>query len=86
MGTINDYSTFAFFLQGYQASDQATNSSDSNVLYYGFVDKEGAWYIQEQTTSGTTLAWRYAKGTSGFTTNWALRESLTYETWNEAFK
>ena len=91
MPTINDYSTFAFMLQGYQASDQALNSGDTNILYYGFVDRFGAWYIQEQTTSdaGNTLAWRYDKGSEAegitFATAWAARESGTYQRWDSEF-
>jgi len=85
MGTINDFATFAFFLQGYQAVDQAQHTTDSNILYYGFVNNEGAYYIQEQTTSGTTIAWRYDRGNSDFSTAWDARESGSYQRWDKEF-
>lgn len=90
MGTLNDFSQFAFFLQGLQASDQAIKSTDANVAYYGFVNREGAWYIQEQTRIGSgvgsTMTYRYAQGTANFDTNWGIREDLTYARWDTTFK
>ncbi len=44
--------------------------------YYGYVDKNANWYIQQTTT--TTI--RYIKGTSGgYLTNWGNRATLTYD-------
>jgi len=86
MGTINDYARFGFLLQGYQASEQATNTTNTNIVYFGFVGREGDWYIQEQTTDGTTLQWRYDKGDDAFATAWAARQSGTYQQWDTEFK
>lgn len=83
--TVNDYSSFAFLLKGMQPSDRAVKSTNPNVSYDGWVDRFGAWYIQEMTVSGTTIAWRFIKGASGYSTNWALRETFSYELWDVAF-
>ena len=50
--------------------------------YYGFVHKTGAWYISKETSSGS---YRYAKGTSSFTTNWTGRALLTYDYFDAVF-
>ena len=50
--------------------------------YYGYVNKDGAWYIQKETASG---AYRYIKGTTDFTTNWTGRTGLTYDYFNNIF-
>lgn len=88
MPTHADYSTFAFLLQGYNASDQAIKSTDSNVRYYGFVDAFGKWYIQEETTSDNenTFAWRYDKGDDNFATAWSARESGTYQQYDVEYQ
>ena len=43
------------------------------TVYYGFVDKTGAWFIMKEESSG---AYRYTKGDSNFSTNWTTRNSL----------
>lgn len=56
---------------------------DSTPAYYGFVDKSGNWYImQEDDTTGN---FRYTKGTSGFSTNWTNRATLTYDYFDAVF-
>lgn len=60
-----------------------TDLDDSAPAYYGFVDKDGNWFIQkEDDTSG---AYRYVKGTSSYSTNWTNRGSLTYDYFNNVF-
>lgn len=49
--------------------------------YYGFVDKDGNWYVQKIT--GGTIT--YSKGTTSFATNWGNRASLTYSTFDNVF-
>lgn len=49
--------------------------------YYGFVDANGGWYIM-QSSSG---AYRYAAGTSDYTTNWTGRAGLTYDYFYNVF-
>lgn len=50
--------------------------------YYGYVNKEGAWFIQKESSSG---AYRYTKGSSDFSTNWTNKASLTYDYFNVIF-
>lgn len=78
-----DYSTFAFSLDGYRINDDDEKSTDPEIQYYGYSDRFGAWYIQEHNT--TLRSYRYAKGDSGYATNYAARESLTYTRWDQAF-
>jgi len=87
MPTINDYSAFAFMLQGYQVAEQDIKSDDADVRYYGFVDAFGAGYIQEETTAGDAITWKYDKIAKGnFSTAWSARESGTYQQWDDEFK
>jgi len=64
---------------GYRISEIDDSSSPA---YYGFVDKTGAWFIMKEESSG---AYRYAKGSSGFSTGWSSRTSLTYGYFDEVF-
>jgi len=53
--------------------------------YYGYINKDGAWYIQKELSTG---AYRYTKGSSDFTnalSGWPNRTNLTYEYFNEVF-
>jgi hypothetical protein len=63
-----------------------TEVDDAGVdVYYGFVNKDGAWFIQKELSTG---AYRYTKGTSDFTnvtTGWPNRASLSYGYFNDIF-
>lgn len=63
-----------------------TEIDDSGVdTYYGYVNKDGAWYIQKELSTG---AYRYTKGASDFTnitTGWPNRTSLSYGYFNDIF-
>lgn len=54
----------------------------SSPAYYGFLKKNGYWYIMKEDSSGN---YRYVKGTTSFTTNWSDRASLTYDYFNSIF-
>jgi len=61
---------------------------DETVIpqYYGFMNKDGNWYIMEDNdATGVT---RYCSGAnaSDYPTNWTNRVSLTYGYPNESFK
>lgn len=67
---------------GYNITEIDDSGADT---YYGFVNKDGAWYIQKELSTG---AYRYVKGTSDFTnatTGWPNRASLTYGYFNDIF-
>lgn len=56
---------------------------DSTVpAYYGFINKEGAWYIMQEGSDGSYL---YSADSSGFTTAWADKENLTYDYFDNVF-
>ena len=92
MGTINDYTYFHQRQAGYQISDEDANSADSDITYYGYLNQEGQWYIMREDVSvggdDDVKAFRFTKGAldSDYTTNWALRESLTYADFEATFK
>lgn len=51
---------------------------DGTTSYYGFQNKDGAWFIMQEDASGN---YRYTKGSSDFTnatTGWPNRADLTY--------
>ncbi len=58
---------------------------DDNEMgtYYGFTNKDGAWFImKEDTDSGS---FRYIKGDSDFSGNWSKREQTTYDYYHNIF-
>jgi hypothetical protein len=86
--TINDFMYFYTKLNNYKLSQQQVNSGDSDITYYGFIDRKGNWYImkQDRSVSGTAeIAYTFIKGSSLYSTNWTNRESLTYATFDSTF-
>lgn len=60
-----------------------TEIDDASLpAYYGFVNKTGAWFIQREGSSGD---YRYVRGSSGFSTNWTNRASLSYDYFDNVF-
>ena len=55
---------------------------DSTPAYYGFTNKDGAWFIMKEDSSGN---YRYAKGSSSFSTNWTGRALLSYDYFENIF-
>lgn len=80
---LNDGALIAFALDGYKISDQKANAGDPTIIYNGFVNRNGGWYIMEQNTTNGT--YRYSKGNSGYTTAFAARESGTYDYFYNVF-
>lgn len=64
---------------GYNITEIDDSLSDT---YYGYINKDGEWFVRKETASG---AYRYAKGSSDFATNWTNRTSLTYDYFNNVF-
>lgn len=60
-------------LDQYHVSD---GDETGATKYYGFLTKEGYWYIMQNNTSANT--YRYARGSSLYSANWANRASLSY--------
>lgn len=57
---------------------------DDNALpsYYGFVNKDGAWYISKEDSTGS---YRYTKGSSNFALSWTGRALLSYDYFDAVF-
>lgn len=66
-------------LEGYYISDQETGATS----YYGYLNKDGYWYIMKAVTTGAEINYTYVKGSSGY--NWANRASETYAVFNITF-
>ena len=60
-----------------------TEIDDGSPSYYGYVDKNGNWYITKEDT--LTGQYRYAKGETSFSDNWTGRASLTYDYFSNTF-
>lgn len=70
---------------GYKIS-KIDDTSSSTYAYYGFVNSDGAWYIQQETLSGVnTGSFQYYKGTANFSSNWTNRASFTYDDFEDIF-
>lgn len=64
---------------GYEISEL----DDAQVpAYYGFVNKDGAWYIAKEGSGGD---YRYTRGSNNFATGWSNRVSATYDYFNNVF-
>lgn len=83
----NDYSTEHLLndrfrllcLEGYAISDQEVGTTS----YYGYVNKDGKWYIVKAVISGNVTNYTYAKGDSGY--NWAGRATESYQNFATTF-
>jgi len=57
---------------GYRVAELDDTSSPT-YSYYGFIDKDGAWFIMREGSTGT---YEYVAGSSGFAAAWALRDDV----------
>jgi len=64
---------------GYEVTEIDDSATPS---YYGFVHKDGAWYITREDATG---GFRYANGSSNFSNSWSNRASLTYDYFDAVF-
>lgn len=66
--------------EGYKVTEIST---DESSYYYGFVNKDGNWYVmREDPTEGS---FRYVKGDINFSSGWKKRESLKYDYFHNVF-
>lgn len=79
-------------LNNYQVAD--VDKPITSVNYYGFLDKEGNWYILKEDKSANPNTYRFVKGTgsgaglryeTATTGAWATRASLTYDYFHNVF-
>lgn len=64
---------------GYTIAEVDDSGVDS---YYGFTNKDGAWYISKEGSDGS---YRYFKGNTGFAANWDNKENLSYNYFDNIF-
>lgn len=60
-------------LDGFQISE----IDDGLISYYGFINKNGSWFIMREDTQNSSF--RYAKGENGFPNGWNNRTQLKYD-------
>ena len=70
-------------IEGYHTSD--TDINPQSTSFYGFLDKDGKWYIMKAIESGTETNWTYESGDSGYATAWTGRAALTYQRFSDEF-
>jgi len=59
---------------------------DGATSYYGFIDKNGAWYILKEAPDTGYDSYLYVKGDTGFSDNWGTRKTRTdYAYFNQTF-
>ena len=64
---------------GYEVNDV----DDAAIpAYYGFLDKDGRWYITREDSSG---GYRYVRGSSSYSSNWTTRATLSYDYFDSVF-
>lgn len=64
----------------YHPSDE---DESGDPRYYGFLDKDGNWYIMEHNVGNGT--YRYASGSSNYSTNWTGKAGLSYNYFSTEF-
>ncbi len=64
-------------------AEYAIAGNDDNNRIYGYLKKNGAWFIMDMDASNGQIL--YTKGSSDFITNWNNRANLTYETFDVVF-
>ncbi len=62
-----------------------TNVDDGAPSYYGYLNKNGAWYIMKEDADAGN--YRYAKGSVDFIVNWGNRKTdlITYGYFDDIF-
>lgn len=66
-------------LEGYVISEIESGTTS----YYGYLNKDGAWYIQKAVISGAVTTYTYKAGDSGY--SWTGRTGGTYASFDTTF-
>lgn len=56
---------------------------DDIIAFYGFINKDGGWYIMKEERDGGSF--RYSKGDVNFPANWNNRKDLSYDYYHAVF-
>jgi len=79
-----DTAAFNSDFSGYRVADQKVGVADPNIMYYGYLNQFGDYYIMENNTTDGT--YRFVRGTGNYSAAFALRESLDYDYVDAIFK
>lgn len=60
-----------------------TDIDDNLISFYGFTNKDGAWYIMRADTDEGSF--RYVRGTADFPSSWTNRENMSYDYFSNVF-
>lgn len=61
--------------------------SEGDVMYLGYTDREGKWYIQKSDRSvRTDVTYRYSRGDRNWEGNWQRRRFISYGLFKNVFK
>jgi hypothetical protein len=84
MGDISDIdSTTPVDVQAILSKYYISDIDDAgDPKYYGFLDKDGNWYILEETGGA---AYRYIHGSANYAINWGNRGILVYNYFDVEF-
>jgi len=66
---------------GYKISE----IDDSSPAYYGFVDKDGDWFIMKESSAGQYKYYKKTATDNDFETDWLVRGDFTYEYFDAIF-
>lgn len=58
--------------------------NDGPLSYYGFINKDGAWYIMLENVSDGSF--RYTRGDLNFSLGWSQRKTLDYDYYYKIFR
>jgi len=73
-------------LAQYKFSDEDSGTPPAGTVYRGYLDKDGNWFIVKEVVGASTRTYRYAKGTSAYTTSWGNRStSVSYDYFDVIF-
>ena len=83
LGGMPKDETTSFDLQTAEGFNITEIDDQNATTYYGFTNKHGSWLIMKEQVDDSSF--RYAKGDSGFPTNWANRANLKYDYYYNLF-
>lgn len=76
---LSGFDTIATVFEASDVDDAGTTQ------YFGFLNANGNWIIQQYDTAASPKTLRYAGGQSNYSASWTLRASLTYGYYNAIF-
>lgn len=68
-------------LEGYYISEQQMGAT----AYFGYLNADGAWYIQRAVTTAAVIVYTYKVGTTGYDWSDRATDGGLYKTFDNAF-